>query len=77
MAGSLADRGHLHDAIALLDRRSDNVKRPAEHHLRVWYVLADLNERAGDLPRARELFDRVRRADPSFADVAERSVALG
>ena len=48
------------------------MKRPADHHLRVWYVLADLYERAGDLPRARELFDRIARADPSFADVAER-----
>jgi len=77
MAGSLADRGRLRDAIALLDRRGGRVQHPAEHHLRVWYVLADLNERAGDLPRARELFDRVRRADPSFADVAERLLALG
>jgi tetratricopeptide (TPR) repeat protein len=76
MAGSLADRGRLRDAIALLDRRGENVKRPAEHHLRVWYVLADLSERAGDLPRARELFDRVRRHDPAFADVAERLLAL-
>jgi predicted Zn-dependent protease len=77
MAGSLADRGRLREAIALLDRRGNQVQHPAEHHLRVWYVLADLNERAGDLPRARELFDRVRRADPSFADVAERLLALG
>jgi hypothetical protein len=77
MAGSLADRGRLRDAIALLERRGGNVKRPAEHQLRVWYVLADLSERAGDLPRARELFDRIRRADPSFADVAERLLTLG
>jgi tetratricopeptide (TPR) repeat protein len=76
LAGSLADRGRLRDAIAVLERRSDNVRRPAEHHLRVWYALADLNERAGDIPRARELFDRVRRADPAFADVAERLLAL-
>ncbi len=77
MAGSLADRGRLREAIALLERRGGNVKRPAEHQLRVWYVLADLSERTGDLPRARELFDRIRRADPSFADVAERLLALG
>ena len=78
LAGSLADRGRLRDAIALLDRRgAATCKRPAEHHLRLWYALADLYERAGDLPRARELFDRVRRADPSFADVAERRLALG
>jgi hypothetical protein len=36
-----------------------------------------LCERTGDLPRARELFDRVRRRDPAFADVAERLLALG
>ena len=32
---------------------------------------------AGNLPRARTLFDRVRRHDASFADVAERLAALG
>jgi tetratricopeptide (TPR) repeat protein len=77
MAGSLADRGRLRDAVAMLERRAANVKRPLEHHLRVWYALADLYERTGDLPRARELFDRVRKADPAFADVAERLLALG
>lgn len=77
MAGSLADRGRLRDAVAMLERRGANVQRPAEHHLRVWYALADLCERTGDLPRARELFDRIRRRDPAFADVAERLVALG
>jgi tetratricopeptide repeat protein len=75
MAGSLADRGRLRDAVAMLERRGGNVQRPAEHHLRVWYALADLCERTGDLPRARELFDRVRRQDPAFADVAERRSA--
>jgi tetratricopeptide (TPR) repeat protein len=77
MAGSLADRGRLRDAVAMLERRGGNVQRPVEHHLRVWYALADLCERTGDLPRARELFDRVRRRDAAFADVAERLLALG
>jgi tetratricopeptide (TPR) repeat protein len=77
MAGSLADRGRLRDAVAILERRGGNVQRPADHHLRVWYALADLCERTGDLPRARELFDRVRRRDAAFADVAERLLALG
>ncbi len=76
LAGSLADRGRLRDAIALLERRGNGVQRPADHHLRLWYTLADLCERSGDLPRARELFDRVRKRDASFADVAERLVAL-
>ena len=41
-----------------------DAKRDQEHHLRLWYALADLEERAGNLARARELFDRVRPADP-------------
>ena len=52
-------------------------KRVQEHHLRLWYALADLEERTGNLPRARTLFDRIRRQDASFADVAERLAALG
>jgi tetratricopeptide (TPR) repeat protein len=77
MAGSLADRGRLEEAIALLERAPVRGKRPAEHHVRVWYALADLYERAGDLPRARELFRRVVEADPELADAPERLAALG
>jgi hypothetical protein len=39
--------------------------------------LADLCERAGDAPRARELFRRVVAVDPGLADAAERLQALG
>ena len=56
---------------------ANGVNASSEHHLRLWYALADLYERAGDLPRARELFDRVREHDAAFADVAERLAALG
>jgi hypothetical protein len=52
------------------------VKRPREHHLRLWYALADLEERAGEHARARALFDRVAAHDPSFADVGARRRAL-
>jgi tetratricopeptide (TPR) repeat protein len=76
LAGSRADRGRLRDAIATLDRRATDVKRVQDHHLRLWYALADLFERAGEIPRARELFLRVRNEDASFADVAERLAAL-
>jgi tetratricopeptide (TPR) repeat protein len=78
LAGSLADRGRIDEAIAVLGRRAEGTpKRIKEHHLRLWYALADLEERAGNLPRARTLFDKVRKADSSFADVAERLAALG
>jgi tetratricopeptide (TPR) repeat protein len=77
-AGSLADRGRRDDAIAVLEKRAqDKPRRVQEHHARLWYALADLYERAGDIPRARALFRKVQRFDAQFADVAERLAALG
>ena len=76
MAGSLADRGDLRGAIALLERSQKNVKRPGVHHLRQAYALADLFERAGEVSRARELFRWVVQHEPDFADAAERASSL-
>ncbi len=76
-AGALADAGDVDAAIATLSRRSEKPKRVQVHHLRLWYALADLEERAGNIPRARSLFLQVSKADSSFADVAERLLALG
>jgi tetratricopeptide (TPR) repeat protein len=75
-AGALADRGRIDDALRLLTRADKKVAKPKPHHLRLWYALADLEERAGNVPRARALFDRVRREDAAFADVAERLSGL-
>jgi len=77
LAGALADQGRLDEALDALRRRADGIRNPKEHHLRVWYALADLEDRAGNHSRARDLFDRVRRAEPGYADVAERLAALG
>jgi hypothetical protein len=77
LAGAYADAGRLQLAIETLARRADDVKRVEEFHLRLWYALADLYERAGEIPRAREFFGRVSARDSSFADVAERLAALG
>lgn len=76
-AGALADQGRLGDAISMMERAQPNAKRPREHHLRQWYVLADLYDRSGELLRARALFERILHHDPGFADVAERVRALG
>jgi tetratricopeptide (TPR) repeat protein len=75
-AGALADRGRLQDAINLLDRKGREVRSPKSYHLRVWYALADLEERAGNIPRARELFRRVRTHDPEFSDIDARIATL-
>jgi tetratricopeptide (TPR) repeat protein len=79
LSADLADRGELQRAIELLlaSGAARNVRHPADRHLRQWYVLADLFERAGDVPRARDLFMRVATADPDLADAAERVEALG
>jgi tetratricopeptide (TPR) repeat protein len=79
MASSLADRGGIGQAIELLlDAGADKrIRNPAERHVRQWYVLADLFERTGDVPRARELFTRVALADPGAYDVDERLEELG
>jgi predicted TPR repeat methyltransferase len=53
------------------------VRNPAERHLRQWYVLGDLMERSGDLPKARELFLRIQTVDPDAYDVADRLESLG
>ncbi|MFO1538136.1 MAG: tetratricopeptide repeat protein [Actinomycetota bacterium] len=76
LAGSLADRGRLDEALELLRRKEKPVARPRDHHLRLWYTLADLEERAGNIAAARELFTRVRSWDPDLADVAVRCANL-
>ena len=76
-AGSLADRGRVAEAIRLLERAPKVPRRPGPHHLRRWYALADLYERAGDLARARRVFGQILEVDRQFGDVAERLAALG
>jgi hypothetical protein len=77
-AGALADQGDVSGAIKLLEKGPVRPTRAAAlHHARLWYALADLYERAGDAPRARELFGRVVATEPGLADAAERLAALG
>lgn len=71
-AGSLADQGKLTDAIAALEASRPPARKPQLHHLRVTYALADLHERAGDIPKARQLFGIVAAADPELGDVEAR-----
>ena len=75
-AGALADQGRLQEALRLLEPGVRPTRKAKPHHLRVAYALADLYERAGDLPRARELFQRVATSDPEFVDVQARVHAL-
>jgi tetratricopeptide (TPR) repeat protein len=76
-AGSLADQGDISGAIKILERGRHSVHHPRDHHLRQWYALASLYERAGDIPIARDLFRRVASHDPDAYDVRDRLKALG
>ncbi len=76
LAGAKADRGKLAQAIKTLEHGWRLPKQPREHHLRRAYALADLYERAGRAPRARELFRWVESHNPLLADVTQRAQAL-
>ncbi len=79
LAGTRADGGDLAGAVTLLVESGAGrlVRNPAERHLRQWYVLGDLMERSGELPKARELFLRINAVDPDAYDVSERLESLG
>ena len=76
VAGGLADRGQIQDAVRLLEKSHKRPKNPRDHHLRSAYALADLYERSGDAPKARTLFGWIGQNDPEFADVEDRFRAL-
>jgi tetratricopeptide (TPR) repeat protein len=79
LASTRADAGDLAGAIALLVESGAGrlVRNPADRHVRQWYVLGDLMERSGELPKARELFLRVAAVDPEAYDVDQRLASLG
>jgi hypothetical protein len=77
VASSLADRGDLKQAIAMMQSVAQPPKRVRDHHLRQWYVLADFYDRAGDTLAATRWFREVAAHDQGFADVSDRLRALG
>ncbi len=72
MAGALADRGDLQEAVNLLAKGWKAPKRPKDHHLRRAYALADLYDRAGNITRAREMFQWIVSFAPTFVDARDR-----
>ncbi|MGA0389140.1 MAG: tetratricopeptide repeat protein, partial [Ilumatobacteraceae bacterium] len=77
MAGSFADQGELSEAIKEMQPARSNPKRVREHHLRQWYMLADLLDRAGDTVGAVRFFEQIAKADSDYVDVRQRLRALG
>ncbi len=75
-AGALADQGKLRDAIRILETAPRAPRRPKVQHLRRWYALADLYERAGDVAKARRLFSEIGTLSPDFGDANARASSL-
>lgn len=73
---ALADLGRYEQALALLRRYDRATTTAHEHDLRIWYVIADVLERAGRRSEAVERFRRILAHDPDAYDVAERLAAL-
>lgn len=71
-ASTLADQGDLERALAQTDRGELKPGKIEPYHLRLWYVRADLLERAARHREAAALWERISAEDPQFFDVAER-----
>jgi tetratricopeptide (TPR) repeat protein len=76
-AGADADRGDLQAALRTMAKAKQMPRRVRDHHLRQWYMLGDLYDRAGDPLEATHWFELVARHDAEFVDVADRLRALG
>lgn len=77
VAGALADRQRIGEAIALLQKAPKAKRKVGVHHLRTWYVLGDLYDRSGEVGLARGEFKRIVDTDENFADAQHRLDALG
>jgi len=79
MASTWADQRKYAEAIDLLTRAggTKQLRNPSFRHVRLWYALADVFDRSGDVASARELFARVVLADPEAYDAAARLNELG
>ena len=71
-ASAFADKGDLTRALAELNRADLEPRSVQPHHLRLWYVKADLLERSGKRKAARDLWERIHAEDADYFDVADR-----
>ena len=79
MASAWADQRMYQEAIELLTKAggTKQLRNPSFRHVRLWYALADIFDRAGDTASARELFARVVIAEPDAYDARSRLADLG
>jgi tetratricopeptide (TPR) repeat protein len=71
-AATLAEQGDYERALAQLARADLKPPEVKPHHLRLWYVRADLLEKAGRFKEAKSIWERISAEDPNFFDVSRR-----
>ncbi len=76
-ASALADMEKFDQALGLLRRVKTRDEVASPEVLRVWYVIADIQQRAGRPEEAERMFRKIVRHDPAAYDVAERLAQLG
>lgn len=76
LAGDHADRGDLRGALATVQRADLAPAEVEPHHVRLWYVAADLAERLGDVDAARGYLEAVTAVTEGYLDARERLAAL-
>jgi tetratricopeptide (TPR) repeat protein len=79
MAATWADQQRYDEAIELLTKAgaAKQLRNPSYRHVRLWYALADVYDRAGDTTAAREMFARIVIAEPEAYDAVDRLAELG
>jgi tetratricopeptide (TPR) repeat protein len=76
VAGARADRGDVDAALAVLHRVDLEPHTVEPHHLRLWYLAAELESRRGDDEAALGYLQAIATVDPAFLDVAEQLSAV-
>lgn len=76
IAGARADGGDPDAALAVLHRVDLAPAVVEPHHLRLWYLAADLEERRDDPAAAAGYLTAIATVDPDFLDVATRLAAM-
>jgi tetratricopeptide (TPR) repeat protein len=71
-ASTLAEQGDFDRALTELKKADLEPREVQGYHLRLWYVLADILERAGRPDDARPVWERIYADEPDFFDVADR-----
>jgi tetratricopeptide (TPR) repeat protein len=71
-ASTIAESGDISRALAQLARTDLKPRKVEPYHLRLWYVRADLLEKAGRSAEARREWETIAAEDPTFFDVADR-----